>query len=123
METAPALVIVTPILVPIGAAVGIDPVHLGIVVCLNLVLGLITPPVGAVLFAVCGMTGMTLDRLSQGHLAAIFCLPGGAGHRDLSALAEHLFAQTCARALGPRDTGISQSAWRIAENIGATGDS
>jgi tripartite ATP-independent transporter DctM subunit len=65
METAPALVIVTPILVPIGAAVGIDPIHLGIVVCLNLVLGLITPPVGAVLFAVCGITGMTLDRLSR----------------------------------------------------------
>ena len=65
METAPALVIVTPILVPIAAAVGIDPVHLGIVVCLNLVLGLITPPVGAVLFAVCGMTGMSLDRLSK----------------------------------------------------------
>jgi C4-dicarboxylate transporter DctM subunit len=65
METAPALVIVTPILVPVGVAVGIDPVHLGIVVCLNLVLGLITPPVGAVLFAVCGMTGMALDRLSK----------------------------------------------------------
>ncbi len=65
METAPALVIVTPILVPIAAAVGIDPVHLGIVVCLNLVLGLITPPVGAVLFAVCGVTGMSLDRLSR----------------------------------------------------------
>jgi C4-dicarboxylate transporter DctM subunit len=65
METAPALVIVTPILVPVGAAVGIDPVHLGIVVCLNLVLGLITPPVGAVLFAVCGVTGMALDRLSK----------------------------------------------------------
>jgi C4-dicarboxylate transporter DctM subunit len=65
METAPALVVVTPILVPIGAAVGIDPVHLGIVVCLNLVLGLITPPVGAVLFAVCGVTGIPLDRLSR----------------------------------------------------------
>jgi tripartite ATP-independent transporter DctM subunit len=65
METAPALVIVTPILVPIGAAVGIDPIHMGIVVCLNLVLGLVTPPVGAVLFAVCGVTGMSLDRLSR----------------------------------------------------------
>ena len=65
METAPALVIVTPVLVPIAASVGIDPVHMGIVVCLNLVLGLITPPVGAVLFAVCGMTSMSLDRLSR----------------------------------------------------------
>jgi tripartite ATP-independent transporter DctM subunit len=65
METAPALVIVTPVLVPIAASVGIDPVHMGIVVCLNLVLGLITPPVGAVLFAVCGMTNMSLDRLGR----------------------------------------------------------
>jgi tripartite ATP-independent transporter DctM subunit len=65
METAPALVIVTPVLAPISAAVGIDPIHFGIVVCMNLVLGLITPPVGAVLFAVCGMTNMSLDRLSR----------------------------------------------------------
>jgi C4-dicarboxylate transporter DctM subunit len=65
IETAPALVIVTPVLVPIAAAVGIDPVHLGIVICLNLVLGLVTPPVGAVLFAVCGMANMSLDRLGR----------------------------------------------------------
>jgi len=65
METAPALVIVTPVLAPIAAAVGIDPIHMGIVICLNLVLGLITPPVGAVLFAVCGMANMSLDRLSR----------------------------------------------------------
>jgi tripartite ATP-independent transporter DctM subunit len=65
METAPALVIVTPVLAPIAAAVGIDPVHMGVVICLNLVLGLITPPVGAVLFAVCGMANMSLDRLSR----------------------------------------------------------
>lgn len=65
METAPALVIVTPVLAPIAAHLGIDPVHMGIVICLNLVLGLITPPVGAVLFAVCGVTGMSLDRLGR----------------------------------------------------------
>ena len=65
LETAPALVIVTPVLVPIAAALGIDPVHLGVVVCLNLVLGLITPPVGAVLFAVCGIANLPLARLSK----------------------------------------------------------
>ncbi len=65
LETAPALVIVTPVLAPIAAAVGIDPVHLGVVVCLNLVLGLITPPVGAVLFAVCGIANLSLARLSR----------------------------------------------------------
>ena len=65
METAPALVIVTPVLAPIAATVGIDPVHIGIVICLNLVLGLVTPPVGAVLFAVCGVGKVPLDRLGK----------------------------------------------------------
>jgi C4-dicarboxylate transporter DctM subunit len=65
METAPALVIVTPVLAPIALAVGIDPIHMGVVICLNLVLGLITPPVGAVLFAVCGMANMSIERLSK----------------------------------------------------------
>ena len=45
---------------------GIDPIHLGVVVCFNLVLGLITPPVGAVLFSICGISGISLERLSRG---------------------------------------------------------
>ena len=65
IETAPALVIVTPVLAPIAQSLGIDPVHIGVVICLNLVLGLITPPVGAVLFAVCGVSKISLDRLSK----------------------------------------------------------
>ena len=72
IETAPALVIVTPVLAPMAAHLGIDPVHMGIVICLNLVLGLITPPVGAVLFAVCGVTGMSLDRLGRAIWAPFF---------------------------------------------------
>jgi len=43
---------------------GINPVHMGIIVCFNLVLGLITPPVGGVLFAVCGVSGLSLEKLS-----------------------------------------------------------
>jgi len=65
IETAPALVIVTPVLAPVAASLGIDPVHIGIVICLNLVLGLITPPVGAVLFAVCGISSISIDRLGR----------------------------------------------------------
>jgi C4-dicarboxylate transporter DctM subunit len=64
IETAPALVIVAPILAPMAARLGIDPVHLGVVVCFNLVLGLITPPVGGVLFAICGISGLSLEKLS-----------------------------------------------------------
>jgi len=66
LETAPALTIVTPVLVPLAARLGIDPVHFGVIVCFNLVLGLITPPVGGVLFSICGITGLSLERLSQG---------------------------------------------------------
>lgn len=65
LETAPAIVIVTPVLAPLAVGMGIDPVHIGVVICLNLVLGLITPPVGAVLFAVCGISGISIDRLSS----------------------------------------------------------
>ncbi len=65
IETAPGIVIVTPVLAPIAASLGIDPVHIGIVICLNLVLGLVTPPVGAVLFAVCGVANISLDKLGK----------------------------------------------------------
>lgn len=65
IETAPALVIVAPVLAPMAEKLGIDPIHMGIVVCFNLVLGLVTPPVGAVLFAVCGISGLSLEKLSR----------------------------------------------------------
>jgi len=66
METAPAIAIVTPVLAPIAVQMGVDPVQMGVIVCFNLVLGLVTPPVGAVLFVTCGMTGMKLEKLAKG---------------------------------------------------------
>lgn len=65
METAPALIIMAPILAPMAAKMGIDSVHFGVIVCFNLVLGLITPPVGSVLFAICSISGLSLERLSR----------------------------------------------------------
>jgi len=65
LETAPALTIVVPVLAPMALQLGIDPLQFGIIVCFNLVLGLITPPVGGVLFTVCGITGLPLERLSK----------------------------------------------------------
>ena len=50
METIAAITILVPVLMPIALQAGIDPVHLGIIVILNLMLGLLTPPVGMVLF-------------------------------------------------------------------------
>ena len=76
LETAPAITIVTPVIAPIAAQLGIDPVHLGIVVCFNLVLGLITPPVGAVLFSICSISGLSLDKLAKGIWVPFFLALG-----------------------------------------------
>lgn len=63
METAAAIIMLVPILAPIAASYGIHPLHFGFVVVLNLVIGLLTPPVGAVLFVVCGMANISIERL------------------------------------------------------------
>lgn len=65
LEPAPALAILVPVLAPLAQQYGIDPVHFGTVVVLNLVLGLITPPVGASLFVVCSVGGVSLERVSR----------------------------------------------------------
>ncbi len=50
MDMSPLIIITTPILLPVAADVGVDPVHFGIIMMLNLGIGLVTPPVGSVLF-------------------------------------------------------------------------
>jgi TRAP-type C4-dicarboxylate transport system permease large subunit len=50
MDMSPLIVIMTPILLPVVMAVGVDPVHFGIIMMINLGIGLVTPPIGAVLF-------------------------------------------------------------------------
>lgn len=79
LETAPAITIVTPVLAPMAVQLGIDPVHMGVVVCFNLVLGLITPPVGAVLFAICSISGLSVERLSKGIWIPFFIAVGVLG--------------------------------------------
>lgn len=55
MDMAPLIVITTPIFLPVAMAFGIDPVHFGVILILNLGIGLCTPPVGAVLFVGCAV--------------------------------------------------------------------
>ena len=50
MDMAPLIVITTPIFLPVAMGMGVDPVHFGIIMMLNLGIGLVTPPVGSVLF-------------------------------------------------------------------------
>ena len=64
MAQTPAILILTPILLPAAESFGIDPVHFGIVMTLALTLGLLTPPVGMVLYALVKVTGVTFERLA-----------------------------------------------------------
>src|SRR5690606_21100923 len=63
LEPLPALVIFVPSLLPVGAALGIDPVHLGLVMVMNLMIGMLTPPVGLLLFVVAGIGSIPLGRV------------------------------------------------------------
>ncbi|MEO1090941.1 MAG: TRAP transporter large permease [Pseudomonadota bacterium] len=62
METIAAITILVPVLLPIASSVGIDPVHLGIIVILNLMLGLLTPPIGMVLYVLSEVSGVSFER-------------------------------------------------------------
>ncbi|RVA87603.1 TRAP transporter large permease subunit, partial [Mesorhizobium sp. M7A.F.Ca.US.006.04.2.1] len=55
MDMSPLIIITTPIFLPVVMAYGVDPVHFGVILILNLGIGLCTPPVGAVLFVSCAI--------------------------------------------------------------------
>lgn len=63
METNAAIIILTPILLPIVTQLGVDPVHFGIIVVMNLSIGFITPPLGANLFMACQVGNISFDNL------------------------------------------------------------
>lgn len=63
MDMTPAVLIFTPIFLPIAVQLGLDPIHFGIIMVLNLCIGLCTPPVGSVLFVGCGIANTTIARL------------------------------------------------------------
>jgi len=65
METFAALLILVPVLAPVAASLGIDPVHFGIIVIANLAIGMVTPPVGVNLFMVCGIAKVPMERLMR----------------------------------------------------------
>jgi tripartite ATP-independent transporter DctM subunit len=64
IDATPALFILTPVLMPMVKQYGIDPIHFGVVMVLNLMIGLVTPPVGTVLYTLQRITGLPLERLS-----------------------------------------------------------
>lgn len=63
IETSAAIIVLAPILAPVAQHFGIDPVHFGLVMVVNLALGMITPPFGVNLFAACTVARISLDRI------------------------------------------------------------
>ena len=65
MDLAPMLLICTPILLPVMVKFGVDPIHFGMIMILNLGIGLITPPVGPTLFVGCAIGKVTMEEVSR----------------------------------------------------------
>jgi tripartite ATP-independent transporter DctM subunit len=62
METLAAITILTPVLLPVAVSLGVDPVHFGIILILNLMIGLLTPPVGMVLYVLSKVADVPFER-------------------------------------------------------------
>jgi tripartite ATP-independent transporter DctM subunit len=65
MDMAPAILILTPILLPVVTSIGMSPVHFGIMLMLNLAIGLTTPPVGSTLFVGCALGRTTIEGVTR----------------------------------------------------------
>jgi len=74
MDSIAILVIITPMFLPFALAAGIDPVHLGVVMAVNISIGLITPPVGGILFVLCALTRLTMATLAREMVPYIITL-------------------------------------------------
>jgi TRAP-type C4-dicarboxylate transport system permease large subunit len=66
MDMTPTILILTPVLMPIVKAAGIDPVYFGVLFIINNSIGLVTPPVGTVLNVVAGVGRMRMDEVTKG---------------------------------------------------------
>lgn len=77
VEGSAAIILLAPILTPVVVAVGIDPVHFGIVMVFNLTVAGVTPPLGTLMFTVCGITGVSIAdfiRASAPFYVALFVM-------------------------------------------------
>ncbi|WP_251389102.1 TRAP transporter large permease [Mediterraneibacter agrestimuris] len=72
LDLTPAVLIFTPIFLPIATSFGMSPVHFGIMLILNLAIGSVTPPVGSVLFVGCNVGGVSVEKVTK-YIVPMFC--------------------------------------------------
>lgn len=65
METVASIIILVPVLYPVITQIGVDPLHFGIIIVVNLAIGMVTPPLGVCLFVGCGISGISLEAISK----------------------------------------------------------
>ena len=68
LEPVPSILILTPIMLPLMERIGVDPVHFGLIMVLNLCIGLLTPPVGIVLFILARVANISFEDAAKGVL-------------------------------------------------------
>lgn len=68
METISSIIIMTPILLPVATAVGVDPIAFGVIITVNLAIGFCTPPLGVNLFVASSISGVSIEKLSKSIL-------------------------------------------------------
>ncbi|MFD2639053.1 TRAP transporter large permease [Piscibacillus salipiscarius] len=74
MDTIAAIIILTPILLPIASNIGYDPIHFGIIMVVSLAIGFITPPLGVNLFVASGISGLSIERISKAVIPFFFAM-------------------------------------------------
>ena len=72
METNAAIIIIAPILFPVVTQLGIDPIHFGIIMVVNLAIGMITPPLGVNIFVACGITKLKVEQIVAANWKYLF---------------------------------------------------
>lgn len=76
LDLSPAVIIFTPILLPIATSLGIDPVHFGVIMVVNLAIGLFTPPVGVCLFVSCGIAKCSISYVVKAFIPFLIVMIG-----------------------------------------------
>lgn len=74
MDTVAALIILVPIFFPVISQLGVNPVHFGMIICVGLAIGMITPPFGCCLFVACGVADITLEAITKKVIPFIIAL-------------------------------------------------
>lgn len=74
LEALSAVVILAPILIPVGLAMGLEPMHLAVVFCVTMTIGIVTPPFGGVLFTTVSITKTPFGEVAKGEIPYIFAM-------------------------------------------------